>query len=335
MYEEFKKIGRFDQSYLSELKEKVFFEGENAHRSIFNYIILLTLATIISTYGIISGSSATVIGAMIIAPLMTPIMATSLAVVQGDSKRISVSLGIVLLSTFYVIFLAILLSVWVSPIGIDFRMDQEILSLISPNIFALFVALASGAAGAFAISRKSINDSLPGVAIAISLLPPLTIVGISITKGQWSDAIGSLLIFLTNFFAILVAGGAVMWISGVNLGWIDEKQFKTRNKTFTIAVICTLIIAIPLSFSGLDAFNQAKNNREALLVTNEWLSGTSYHVDTYLFHKSNFTVTIFGTGEVPKINSLENALESKLKKSVNIEVRVIPETILSNQLKNS
>jgi uncharacterized hydrophobic protein (TIGR00271 family) len=334
MFEEIKKIGRFDRSYLPELKEKVFFEGESTNISLFNYVILLTLSTIISTYGVISGSSGTVIGAMIIAPLMTPIMATTLAIVMGDSRRISVSLGIVVLSTIYVIILAILLSLWVSPMGIDFKINQEILPMSSPDIFALFVALASGAAGAFAICRKNINDTLPGVAIAISLVLPLTVVGISTAKGQWSDVIGSLLLFLTNFFAILVAGGAVMWISGVNPGWIDEKQSKTRRKTFLIAVICTIIIAIPLFFSGLDTLNHAKNNHDALLMTNEWLSGTTYRVDTYFFHQPNYTVTIFGSGNVPPLNNLETMLESKFKTPVKVEVRVIPETILSIQPKN-
>ena len=329
MLEVYKKIGKFDRSYLPELQDKLFFKGVNARRAIFNYVILLTLATIISTYGVISGSTATVIGAMIIAPLMTPIMATTLAIVLGDSNRIFLSLGTVILSIIYVIFLSILLSIWVSPIGIDFQMNPEILSRISPDIFALFVALASGAAGAFTISRKDISDSLPGVAIAISLVPPLTVVGISLSKAEWSNATGSFLLFLTNFFAILVAGGALLWITGVNPGWMDEKHSNTRKKTFTIAVLCTIIIAVPLFFSGLDTLNQSIKTYEASELTNEWLSGTSYRVEEYSFINPNFSVIIYGSGDVPPINDLQKSIESLLGIPVNIEVRVIPETTLT------
>ncbi|PWR71840.1 TIGR00341 family protein [Methanospirillum stamsii] len=329
MLENVIKIGRFDRSYLPELQEKVFFEGKNARRFQFNYFILLTLATIISTYGVISGSTATVIGAMIIAPLMTPIMATTLAIVLGDSKRTSEALGMVIISIFYVVFLAVLLSIWVSPFGIDFQVNQEITSRTSPDIFALFVALASGAAGAFAMSKKSISDSLPGVAIAISLVPPLSVVGISFAKGQWDDAYGSLLLFLTNFFAILVAGGAVLWISGVNPGWMDEKQFKHRKKTFIIAVVCTIIVAMPLFFSGLETMNHAKNDNTIYILTSEWLTDSSYHLEKYTFRMPNYSATIYGTGKVPPIEDLQNSIEKNLKTSINVEVRVIPETVLS------
>jgi len=329
MFEDIITIYRFDRSYLHELQEKVFFEGENVHRSLFNYLILLTLATIISTYGVISGSTATVIGAMIIAPLMTPIMATALAIVLGDSKRTTITLITVVISIIYVVILSILLSIWISPFGIDFQLNQEITSRTSPDIFALFVALASGAAGAFSISRKSISDSLPGVAIAISLVPPLSVVGISIAKGHWDDTYGSLLLFLTNFFAIVVAGGAVFWLSGVNPGLMDEQQFKHRKKTFLIAVLCTIIIAIPLCLSGLDTLNYSKNDNSIYLLTNEWLSGSSYHLEQHTYHTPDYSATILGTGEVPPVEDLQKSIEENLKIPINITISVIPETILT------
>ena len=152
------QVTRFDWRYLPKLQEKLFFEGDNAERAILSYGVLLSLATVISTYGIISGSTATVIGAMIIAPLMTPIMGASLAIVQGNSRRTGYSLIIVLISIVYVILLSILLSIWVSPLMIDFVNNPEIFSRTAPDMLALYVALASGAAGAFAVSRDNVRD---------------------------------------------------------------------------------------------------------------------------------------------------------------------------------
>ena len=183
MVSEWVTKNRFDPEYLPKMEGKLFFEGEGQKRSVTNYVVLLTLATIIATYGVISGSTATVIGAMIIAPLMTPIMGATLAMVLGSGHRIKKSIIFVSLSVIYVIGLTILLSIFISPILIGFHSNPEITSRVSPNLLALFVALASGAAGAFAISREDISDTLPGVAIAISLVPPLSVVGVSLANG--------------------------------------------------------------------------------------------------------------------------------------------------------
>lgn len=79
--------------------------------------------------------------------------------------------------------------------------------LMTP-IMATAAALASGVAGAFALSRDDIADSLPGVAIAISLVPPLRVVGLSLLAGEINAATGAMLLFITNFLAIILAGGA-------------------------------------------------------------------------------------------------------------------------------
>jgi len=328
MLEEFIRVNKFDQAYLPILQKKLCFEGECAGNGILNYGVLLTLATIISTYGVIAGSTATVIGAMIIAPLMTPIMATTLAIVLGDTHRAGKSLIMVTISTVFVILLAALLTCSISPLAIDFQGNPEILSRTAPDMFALYVALASGAAGAFAVSRESVSDSLPGVAIAISLVPPLSVVGISLSKFQWGDASGSFLLFLTNLFAILVSGGAVFWISGINPGWMDKSRSKKRKQAFTIAVICVALISVPLFISGYETLEQAYYSKEAQDITKNWLSGSGYEITTFDLRKQNLTFHIIGTGEIPDLDYLHLALDEHFKKPIAIEMRAIPINIL-------
>jgi uncharacterized hydrophobic protein (TIGR00271 family) len=328
MFEEFIWKNKFDMAYLPVLQKKLCFEGECAGNEFLNYGVLLTLATIISTYGVIAGSTATVIGAMIIAPMMTPIMASTLAIVLGDTKRAGRSLMIVTISTVYVILLAVLLTCSISSLAIDFQENHEIISRTAPDMFALYVALASGAAGAFVVSRESISDSLPGVAIAISLVPPLSVVGISLSKYHWGDATGSFLLFLTNLFAILVSGGAVFWISGINPGWMDKTRSKKRKQAFSIAVICVALISVPLFISGYETLGQAYNTKETQDITKNWLSGSGYEITALDLRKQNLTLNIIGTGEMPDPELLYRALDDHFKKPITIEMRVIPVNII-------
>lgn len=337
MVSEWVTKNRFDPGYLPTMEGTLYFEGEGKTRSITNYIVLLTLATIIATYGVISGSTATVIGAMIIAPLMTPIMAMTLAMVLGDGSRIRRSISVVGLSVLYVIGFAILLSVFISPILIGFGSNPEITSRVSPNLIALFVALASGAAGAFAVSREDVGDALPGVAIAISLVPPLATVGISLSKAQWFDAGGAFILFITNFLAILLAGGAVLWISGVSVHRVDARQDSHRKRAFQIAVLATIIVAILLGFNGYRTLEQDRDSTLAQNSVDSWLEGTAYtatrvsvnyHPDDILVSgPAHAVIIIAGTGDLPDIGQLAQSLEEALGYNVTIQLRVLPEQI--------
>jgi uncharacterized hydrophobic protein (TIGR00271 family) len=327
MFTEFFRANQCELSYLPVLQRKLF-EGECEGTGFVNYVVLLTLATIISTYGVIAGSTATVIGAMIISPLMTPIMASALAIILGDTRQTGRSLLFVLVSILYVIILAILLSSTISSLEINSQENQEILSRTAPDLFALYVALASGAAGAFAVSRESVSDSLPGVAIAISLIPPLSVVGISLSQLHWGDATGAMILFLTNLLAILVSGGAVFWLSGINPGWMDQKRSKRRKQAFVIAIICVTLISIPLFVSGYETLEQKQISKEALDISKDWLSGTSYEITGFSLRRQNLTLQIAGKGEIPPVENLHRNLDSHFQTPMNLELRQVPVEII-------
>ncbi len=338
MLSEWVEKNRFDPGYLPAMEEKLFFEGEGKIRSTSNYIVLLTLATVIATYGVISASTATVIGAMIIAPLMTPIMATTLAIILGSSSRMSHLVLLVTVSVFYVIGLAIVLSIFISPVVIAFGTNPEITSRVSPNLLALFVALASGAAGAFAVSRKDVSDTLPGVAIAISLVPPLSVVGIALSKAQWPSAFGALVLFLTNFLAIVLAGGAVFWFSGVNIQRVSTEENKARIKAIQAAVMGIIIIGFLLGFNGYRTLELDRDNTIAWKTTENWLEGTTYTItgitmtyppsDIAVKGPASVRVGVTGTGPLPDLKLLAASLEQNLGYGVTLEVRSLPAEVL-------
>jgi uncharacterized hydrophobic protein (TIGR00271 family) len=337
MVSEWVTKNRFDPGYLLTMEGKLFFEGEGKIRSLSNYIVLLTLATVIATYGVISGSTATVIGAMIIAPLMTPIMATTLAMVLGEGKRITRSLLVVGTSVLYVVGLAILLSSFISPLVIGFGTNPEITSRVSPTLLALLVALASGAAGAFAVSREDVGDTLPGVAIAISLVPPLATVGISLSKAHWLDAGGASLLFVTNFLAIVIAGGVVFFLSGVHARRAGTGTGLHRSRAFQVALVATIIVAVVLGLNGYRTVEQDRNSVVAEGVVATWLEGTNYSVssiainyktgDILIGGPASSRITIAGTGEIPPLDQLAISMQEALGYPVTIELRVLPQQV--------
>lgn len=315
---------RFDPDYLPAFEAKMFVEGPRTARLLTNFFVLLLLATVIASYGVLSSSTATVIGAMIVAPLMGPIMATAAAVVMGSSRRTLRSLGLVVAGIASVILLSILLTLIVPNVTISLTENAEIASRISPNLYALLTALAAGAAGAFIMGREEIADSMGGVAIAISLVPPLCVVGIALSQGEWGAAGGAMLLFLTNFLAILLAGGLVFMLGGLGGLATADNQTRMRRNAFVLIVVATLLVAIPLSLTTYQAVEAALDSKEATGVTEKWLEGTANQVVAINVNDRLVIVTLEGSGELGPLRELADNLATTLGHPVLVKLRTIP-----------
>ncbi len=209
---------KFTPADVPPFEDKLFFEGDKRRVNLERFAVLLFLSTVIATYGVLGDSTATIIGAMIIAPLMIPIMGTAAGLVMGDMGRAGRSFLKVVGGVAGVIFTAWFIGSFLNTTVVSFTTNSAITGRISPSLTDLAIALASGAAGAFAMSRSDVADSLPGVAISISLVPPFCVVGIGLSAGEWSVASGAMLLFLTNFLSILLAGGGVLALLGFERG---------------------------------------------------------------------------------------------------------------------
>jgi uncharacterized hydrophobic protein (TIGR00271 family) len=317
------KMG-FDPGYLEEFEAKLFIEGVQVRRKLVNFFTLLLLATVIATYGVLSRSTATVIGAMIVAPLMGPIMATTAAVVMGSTQRAGRALALVIVGVLSVILFSALLTTIIPDVVISFTENSEITSRVQPGMFALFTALGAGAAGAFIISRAEIADSMGGVAIAISLVPPLCVVGISLSQGQWAAAGGALLLFLTNFFAILFAGGLVFMILGLGAVARDESQVRMRRRSFIVIVLGTLLITIPLALTGYRAVTDTVATNKSTEVVQQWLQGAPNKILDVIVDGQFVTISIEGDEQLKPVNELAAQLENTLGHPVKVTLYVIP-----------
>ncbi len=319
LFQEWLKQNQFDHSYFPQIVDKLYFEGDNSLRKLTSYSVLLLLATVIATFGVTSASTATVIGAMLVAPLMTPIMATTLALALGDERRAARSFLLALISVTGVIGLAGLLSL--TAIFVDFEGNPEIALRVEPGLSALAVALAAGATGAFATTRKSVGDSLPGVAIAISLVPPLSVVGIALAHERFDDAFGALLLFVTNFLAIILAGSVVFWISGANVVTLNKNQVAARKRAYIVALAGAIIVTVLLAGTTFEAYrNEVKYNVVQQELT-EWLDGSRYETVSAVIRDPRVTITVAGEGDLPPVETLGEDLQESFGEELVLQVK--------------
>jgi uncharacterized hydrophobic protein (TIGR00271 family) len=324
-----RKVG-FDPAYLEAFEAKMFIQGPKTARRLTNFFVLLLLATVIATFGVLSDSTATVIGAMIVAPLMGPIMATGAAIVMGSAPRALRALALVAAGVVATILLSWLLAWGIPDVAISFTYNSQITSRVSPGLMALVTALASGAAGAYITLREEIADSMGGVAIAISLVPPLCVVGIGLSQGNWGAAGGAMLLFLTNFLAILLAGGLVFLLSGLGRLAITDDLSRTRRNAFIVVIAATLLVAIPLSITSYQVVVGALESRAAVGDAESWLADSTYKVANVAVYDDEVVVTIEGDGSLRPLRVLANQLAQTLERPISVNLRIVPSQIESS-----
>lgn len=189
----------------------------------FDFVALISLSTVIAALGLLQDSAAVIIGAMLIAPLMTPILGVGLALAQGNVLLARLAFR----SVVFGVGTSFVLAVFVGLLdrgAHDIQPTGEMWARGWPGITDLFVAVASGLAAAYAHSRPSLVAALPGVAIAAALVPPIATSGLAFAVGNFTLAYGSFLLFFTNMVAIVLAASFSLWAVGVRTqqdkGWL-------------------------------------------------------------------------------------------------------------------
>jgi uncharacterized hydrophobic protein (TIGR00271 family) len=308
----------------TQLYGKLFYEGPLAERRLSRFFILMGFATALATYGVIADSTAVVIGAMLIAPLMTPLMATSVSLIMGWPRRTAISALVALGGILFAIGLAILIGA-----GLPFDLpvtNSQVASRINPTLIDLAIAIAAGGAGAFALSRPDVSDALPGVAVAIALVPPLAVIGLMIGEGEGEAAVGASLLFTTNLVAILLTGAVVFVLTGVApLSQLFQNRKWIRTSLGLVAALALVILAV-LALSGDRILTESFDRTEAQEAVDAWL-GSDSDLKSFevIVGRSGVSVIVVGPNEPPSIDELGALLESGLGRSVDVTVNWIPE----------
>jgi uncharacterized hydrophobic protein (TIGR00271 family) len=219
--------------------------GDAQREYIFRFCMLIALSSSIAAFGLLADSGAVVIGAMLVAPLMLPIMGAAAAVVTADNRRLLRALAIIALGTVLAILVGWATSVVAGGSVIDVRaLPNEIRSRTFPGLLDLGIAITAGAAAGYIQPRRSAVSALPGVGIAVALVPPLATVGITFELGLETEARNAMLLYLTNLAAIVFAAGLAMLLSGFRPQARAGRA--VLRKRLLITLLAVLLVAIPL-----------------------------------------------------------------------------------------
>ncbi len=227
-----------------QIVEGLFHEGDRAKAFHHRFYSLMTLSVLIAVLGLLADSTAVVIGAMLVAPLMAPALGVAAALVMDWSDRALWSLWLVITGAALAVALAAATS-WILP-GDPQPLPNELLARTSPRLVDLGVALVAGAAGAYSQVRRQAGDAIVGVAVAVALIPPLAVTGITLQLGEWQMAAGSFLLFLANVIGIITAGALTFILFGLVP---NGRLFETRQpiaRRLRQTVMATVLVVAPL-----------------------------------------------------------------------------------------
>ena len=221
-----------------------------------DFLITMCLSMALITPGLLLNSVAVIIGGMLVSPLMMPLIAAGLAMIRGNLTLFRSSTKAMFLGT----VAAFTISVIIGLIVPRDTLTLEILMRGKPQLLDLLIALASGAAAAYATARPRVVASLAGVAVAAALMPPLASVAIAFTEGHMIVVRGASILFITNIVAIILGSAIMFYLMGVRRERVPEKEVQTlwvRRSIFGLLIIVLLLIA-PLGYRTADQIREGQ-----------------------------------------------------------------------------
>ncbi|HEM62063.1 MAG TPA: TIGR00341 family protein, partial [Chloroflexi bacterium] len=311
----------------AEERSTVYQQIRESARADIDFFVMITLSATIATLGLLLNSAAVIIGGMLVAPLMSPIIGIAMAIALGNARLLRDGVESTIKGIFLAVLVALLLA-RILPIG---NTTEEILARTTPNLLDLVIALASGAAGAYAVSRKDVSAALPGVAIAAALVPPLGVVGIGLAGGQLAVAGGGLLLFGTNLVGITLAGTVSLLLLGFRpVGEARERESRIR-RWLVVSIVLLLVVSLPLgllSGRAIQASQEEEVVSRVLVVELAEIEGVSLvHFEVQRQAETlGVTVTAYVSEEVQEglAEDLAAALGRELDREVRLRLISIP-----------
>lgn len=297
------------------------------------FFIMNALAAVIAGYGLLSNSAAVVIGAMLVAMMLGPISGIALAFIDNRWLLFKTAFKTLVLGVIMIVVIGMVLGL----ININLPITHEILSRTQPTIMDLMIALAGGAAGAFAAVSPRLSVAVVGVAVATALVPPLVASGILIAHLEWKHAANALLLALTNIVAIQISSSLVLWAAGFRRGSDEEVnstviEFIKRN---IVSLLVLFVLGIYLSFNFMMMLNKQMYEHQVESLIESQFNQHNNLIDTVQFdrRKEMTLIRVVLRGDIAPKPQQISALNQKLaqdprgKPSV-VQVRFIPVQII-------
>jgi len=302
-------------------------------RADIDFYVMMILATSVGSLGLLLDSSAVIIGAMIIAPMMSALVGIGMGIVQGDARLLFQGLRTVILGTLIMLWISALVG-FIVP---DNQVTREMMARSRPTLMDLAVALVSGAAAAYATARRNVASALPGVAIAVALVPPLSTVGLALSAHDRQVALGASLLFATNLVAIVAAVTMIfLWIGFRP----NASEAPPRARTFrggvwgtTILLLSVTAVLAILSLRSIRTSHLRRTTNQVLTTYIDEHQPSMELMDWSLVERGEFieiTVTLLAADPPSPIElaDLQSALNKQLPKPVALDVATVPMTRL-------
>lgn len=215
-----------------------------------SYTVLILGSCAIATLGLLSNSAAVIIGAMIIAPLMLPIRGLAFGALEGNIVLFRKSLTAIVVGTLLAIFSAWLLG---SLVRLP-EFGSEVFARSEPTLLDLGIAVAAGGISGFAKVQPKVSGTLAGTVIAVALMPPICVIGLGLSQGDWLLSRGATLLYLTNLLGITLSCMLIFLITGYT-------PLARAHKALGWTLVLTAILLIPLSASFVDLVMLASDSK--------------------------------------------------------------------------
>jgi uncharacterized hydrophobic protein (TIGR00271 family) len=297
-----------------------------------DYYVLIALAAAIAALGLLANSAAVVIGAMLVAPLMSPMAGTGLAMVLGDTRFLRLTFAAVIRGA----FLAWLMGLLVGLIPLGDPMTSEILARTQPSLLDVGIAILSGMAVAYALCRSEANAALPGVAIAAALVPPLASSGISIANGFFTLGLGAMLLFLTNFVGISSASALIFLILGFQPTRAQKERQAVRQRSAQVAVVLLIIITAIIAWTTVSLAQEAAEEARVEEVVREGIAQidgvelAELTIGDDGGERLGLGVVVRSARSIPhsQVVELQEYIATELQREVGLTLTIIPTTQL-------
>ena len=310
-----------------EVIDQLFPRGMPRRQFFTRFVSLMMLSTAIAVFGILGDSTAVVIGAMLVAPLMFPVLGVAAAVVMGWPRRVVSRFLLVAAGSLLAVLLAAAISFLVP--GRATPLPAELMARTSPNLLDLGIALAAGAAGAYGQVRRHASDVLTGVAVAVALVPPLAVVGITLQLTEWQLALGATLLFLANVVGIVIAASATLLAAGFVPGRNPLKGHTQILRGVSWAAIATIIVVLPMQFGRGAVLPVSDPTEEVTAVVEEYVTeggSATEVVDVEVEVDDGFTmvdVVVASSIDTVAVESLAEDLADHLSSPVQLRLLLV------------
>lgn len=315
-------------------RERTYIQVTSNSTEDFSFYLLTVLSSLIISLGMLVNNSAVVIGGMLIAPLIWPILSFSIAVTSGKLSIVRHSLFTVLKASFLVLIVAALVGL-ISPFT---AFTEEILSRTAPTFIELLIGLTAGFVGAYTVSSVKLSSIIGGVAVAVALVPPLCVAGLTLIAGDTDRFLGAALLFASNLLAIAVGSVFLYMLQGFFTS-ASEATESVRKSYLFWSFILLLTISIPLFVVTRSLISQNQMRNFVYSTIREYYPSAKITELNITKSTDNENILIIdvtlqyqNTLEPEKLEELNNLYSHKFNKGVVLNTYEIP--IKTNSVRN-